>query len=191
MNIGFMKVQIYQCRILLPFLIVGFAQGMSDGAEDDFAEIKPVEVFPPRFTISSLSFDESIFGDGPVTPQQRITSQVEAKIRETVKTYNLNENQRDKLVLAASVDVKRFFTKADELREKYEESRGLPAGLNDMVSISREAMTLRIGLLGSGSYFDKVLKTNLMATSSQIAQDLKMTFDNLPADALGPDNDAP
>ena len=156
MNIGFINP-----RAILPFVIVIYAMTQSPyvGAEDDFLteeRIDDVAKQPANFAqIRVITLNDHIFAGNPDNHQKLIETEIDLKVNEICRKYDLNESQRSKLFLAACPEKRNYFRLIKVLQQKREAAQN---DLNEVIKISRQASALRQNLLERDSFVSKVLQ---------------------------------
>lgn len=141
-------------------------------APDDIEEKKPQEAVNVHFfQMDEANFDANVFQPSGNAKQAR--TQIETKFKlqldELNRACQLTEAQQQKLRLAASSDVKRFFDEVAEIRKKVNAGK---LDQNAWNNIWQEIQPLRnkqaTGLFGETSFFAKTIRKTL--TEEQIAK---------------------
>ena len=159
-----------QAIVALLFVLLGIAP--SHAAPDD--------VEPPKkqvlengqvFQMDEANFNANVFqptGD-PKQARKQLETRLKLQIEELVRVCDLNEAQQQKLKLAASSDMKRFYDEVDVVRKKVKQGN-----LNQIEwnNIWQEIQPLRtkmsVGLFGDTSFFSKAVRKTL--TRDQMAR---------------------
>lgn len=149
--------------------------GTLEAAPDDRVEAPRAEAAAAaaqgQFNIAPENFDQWVFqGSGNVAgARQRLQSQAKLQLDELTRHCGLTPLQRQKLLLAAGGDEKRFFEEVEVVRKKFLAVRQDQNAFN---AIWEEIQPLQMkqasGLFGESSLFGKTLQKIL--TSEQIAK---------------------
>ncbi|HTI52537.1 MAG TPA: hypothetical protein VL475_16350 [Planctomycetaceae bacterium] len=137
--------------------------------DDDLVNDAPADPPRRRLIVSAATFDRWLFGQNQKADlNRRQIDLLRKKIDAIDRVCQLTEVQKEKLELAGRGDCHRFFERADELRQRFEQVRKDP---DQVLALSREVQPLRslleTGPFGEGSLFAKLLKTNLTPGQSE------------------------
>jgi hypothetical protein len=163
----------HNCRTaLIACSLVLLAARLIHAAPDDVEPPKQdVQLQVQMFQMDEANFDANVFQ--PTGNAKQARSQMETKLKlqldEIHRVCELSESQKQKLKLAASSDVKRFFDEVAVLRKKV---AGGKLDQNAWNNIWQEIQPLRnrqaAGLFGDNSFFAKTVKKTL--TEEQLAK---------------------
>jgi hypothetical protein len=126
----------------------------------------PEPIMPARFNLNDAvlereNFDRWIFGEG-IDEQGRRTklqSILREKIDRVMKDRDIHGAQLQKLRLAGSGDIKRFFDRVEERRPEFEVARkNFNAGRMVLRELEPLSMEFQNGPFGDDSFFAKTLK---------------------------------
>ncbi len=141
----------------------------SQAAPDD---IEPVEkaAAEGEFNIDESNFDQWIFqGNGNAAAgKERLKARLNLQIAEIDRLCGLTSDQKQKLLLAARGDSKRFFDQVEEVRRKFLLVRNDQHAFNniwqDIQPLQRQ---ISVGLYGETSMFYKSLQRTLTTEQMQ------------------------
>lgn len=148
---------------VLVFIAVGFAVNGVLAAPDD---VEPVEkaVAEGEFNIDESNFDQWVFqGNGNASAgKERLKARLNLQVAEIDRLCGLTSEQKNKLLLAARGDTKRFFDQVEEVRKKFLAVRMDQNAFNniwqDIQPLQRQVSA---GLYGETSLFYKSLQRTL------------------------------
>ena len=108
----------------------------------------PWAVAVRRFSISHQNVDNWIFGSNKTVPAARaeFETQLQGRLTELAKKYELDAAQRRKLQLAGRGDIKRFLGEAEAIHAELGEGHGttlVTLDQQEYVQIQQRAMALR------------------------------------------------
>ena len=157
------------CLIAILFLIVGAS--VTGAAPDDVEAVKQDEqqVNVRFFQMDEQNFDANVFqpSGNPKTARTQIETRLKLQLDELHRVCGITEAQKQKLTLAASSDIKRYFDEVDKVRKKVKAGK---IDQNEWNNIWQEIQPLRnrqsAGLFGDTSFFAKTLRKTL--TEEQI-----------------------
>ena len=152
------------CSIAIVFLIVGAS--FACAAPDDVEAVKQDEqqINVQFFQMDENNFDANVFQ--PSGNAKAARTQIETKLKlqldELQRVCGITEAQKQKLTLAASSDIKRFFDDVDRIRKKVKAGK---IDQNAWNNIWQEIQPLRnkqtVGLFGDTSFFAKTVRKTL------------------------------
>jgi hypothetical protein len=149
------------------FVAAVFAIGRASAVDDVVVNpAPPGKNFEGKMILDADTVDRLIFGTDAKLGRQKIETQIAAKVREIDARYELTDDARRQLELAARADKIRFLNAVDDLRQKVGTGS---ADTKQWQQISREAALLRNQqheLFGSSSFFSKV-KKKVLATAEK------------------------
>ena len=151
-------------RTVLMFLIVTVGLTKLFAARDDEVPPPPEPNQQNHFVQVDANFDQWVFqGSGNAeASRQQIKSRLKLQIDEIDRVCKLNKDQKDKLMLAASGDAKRFFDQVDEVRKKFLANKNDQNAMGQIwQDIQPLHMKLASGLFGDKSLFGKTLRSTL------------------------------
>ncbi len=157
---------------LLLALLATFGRPVSARAQDDeVVEGVPAAVPEQQFMVAEENFDQWVFGGRGATSvnKKRFESMRDVQIEGVERTCKLTEQQKNKLKLAGSADIKRFFERVEALRKKFQLVKNDQNKFNEFWQEMQPVQAIvNRGTFGEGSYFKKTLK-NLL-TSEQVVK---------------------
>ncbi len=157
------------CFIAVVFLIV--RSSSTGAAPDDIEAVKQDEqqVNVQLFQMDEQNFDANVFqpSGNAKAARTQIETRLKLQLDELQRVCGITEAQKQKLTLAASSDIKRFFDEVDRIRKKV---KGGKLDQNEWNNIWQEIQPLRnrqtSGLFGDTSFFAKTVRKSL--TEEQI-----------------------
>jgi hypothetical protein len=146
------------------FLIAGAS--VTSAAPDDVEAVKQDEqqINVQFFQMDENNFDANVFqpSGNAKTARNQIETKLKLQLDELHRVCGITEAQKQKLTLAASSDIKRFFDEVDKVRKKV---KGGKLDQNEWNNIWQEIQPLRIrqstGLFGDTSFFAKTVRKTL------------------------------
>jgi len=159
--------QLHQCALVAGLLL---APRLVIAADDDVLDS---DALAPnqKVLVNDLTFDQWTYGTDAAAAQKGIDDEINKLVRAFVKQNQLNEDQQDKLILAARVDKQRYLREIEDLRVEFDKSR---SNLNELRQISTQANQIRsrrATLFGTNSFFMKARHKVLAGTTSPIKTD--------------------
>lgn len=137
-------------------------------ASDDWIGERPADVAIRAPRLDDELFDLWMFEGSRSRFRERLAEQLRVAVRKLDSQYGLSEAERQKLGLAGQADAWRFFERAENLRQKYRETRG---DHRKLLVVHREAVALRVDaasrLFDDRSLFAKVVRTLLAGDASR------------------------
>lgn len=160
------KVVSQRCLLVITALALAVGSVGVQAAPDDVAPPKPQlqEENGVVFQMDEANFDANVFQPSGNAQQARvlIETQLKLQIDELNEICELTAAQHDKLKLAASSDVKRFFDEVSTLRKKVVSGK---LDQNAWNNIWQEIQPLRnkqsTGLFGESSFYCKTVRKTL------------------------------
>lgn len=155
---------------LVVFAICGWPSQLR-AQDDEVVEGVPAAVPEQQFMVADENFDQWVFGGRGAAGanQKRFRSLLEVQIEGAQRTCALTDQQKNKLRLAGSADIKRFFERVEALRKKFQLVKNDQNKFNEFWQEMQPVQaTVNRGTFGEGSYFKKTLK-NLL-TLEQVAK---------------------
>ena len=153
-------------RLILTWLVL---QAQLIAAPDDTEKsAKHVEPVLRRFDINDATLESNVFTPygNAATTRKKLDIKLQLQLSELERLCKLTEAQRQKLIVAASVDIKRFFDDVESLRlecrdinNNQEKWQGVWGKINQLQT------RLSAGLFNEASFFAKTLQNSL--TESQ------------------------
>ena len=159
------------CAILGVTLWLIAGQNSAWTAPDDVEAPKVPQQANRNFFMDEANFEANLFNPHGNAKQarQRIESKLKLQLDEMHRCCNLSDAQRQKLMRAATTDVKRYFDEVDAVRKKYREGKqDQEAWQNIWQEIHPLQTKLAGGLFGSESFFAKTVRNTL--TEDQFAK---------------------
>ncbi len=158
-----MSLNSYRTRFfLLAGLIVLRPVGAWSAPDD--VEAAPVRPQANPFFINDAQFEANLFQPSGDAKQAKILLETRLKLQldELRRICGLTDEQSQKLKLAASFDVKRFFDEVDAVRRKYQKSKHDQNAWNQIwQEIHPLQLKMATGLFGESSFFGKSIRKTL------------------------------
>ncbi len=109
------------------------------------------------------NIDNWVYGndDGANSAQETLESRLQMKTGPLARTFNLSDNQKQKLLLAGRGDIRRFLGRVEQLKSRYHRNR---LTVDDWRVVRQESLHLRAslsGLFAGDSLFAKTLSSVL------------------------------
>lgn len=117
-----------------------------------------------QFVMNDENFEANVFQPSGNARQARISieNKLKLQLNEINRICQLDESQIQKLKLAASVDVKRFFDDVDVVRKKFKSGKHDQAAWNQVWQEIHPLQTkMAAGLFGEASFFFKSIRKTL------------------------------
>lgn len=160
-------------RLAYPLLLAAVLGGLgvvrAQEADDDDAPEVPAAAAGPfavrhHFMVSDQNFEMGVYGNLRTTAAARAQFGQAFSLRtdEIEKACGLTGTQKDKLLLAARGDMKRFFDRVEERRQAFQLAKTDQVKYQEFhQSLTPLRQTLAKGLFGEGSLFSKTVRSTL------------------------------
>ncbi len=149
------------------------ARAQDDGEEGEEAPNPAPVVRMPAFVINDAQFDQWVYGNMGLAnagaARGRLDSLLTLNVEDLERTCGLTPVQKKKLLLAGRGDIKRFFDRIEEMRERFTKGQN---DQNQFARLWQEVQPLRnayhAGFFGEESIYAKTLRATL--TPEQVAK---------------------
>jgi len=153
-----------QLRICMAMVVVLLGTLSAAAAPDDVEPPAVQNQAVNHFFMNDDNFEANVFQPSGNAKQARI--QIETKLKLQLNELNriceLNDAQKQKLKLAASSDMKRFFDEVESVRKKFKAGKQDQNAWNEVwQEISPLQMKMATGLFGDTSFFCKTIRKTL------------------------------
>jgi len=153
-----------QLRFGLAALIVLFGPLCAGAAPDDVEAVPIQNPVNNNFFMNDDNFEANVFQPSGNAKQARIHIETKLKLQlnELNRICELNDAQKQKLKLAASSDMKRFFDEVEVVRKKFKAGKQDQNAWNQVwQEISPLQAKMAAGLFGDTSFFCKTIRKTL------------------------------
>ncbi len=151
--------------LVLAAVLSGLGVVRAQDADDDEPEAAPAPaVVRQHFMVSDQSFESGVFGSLRTAAAARAQFGQSFSLRadEIEHACGLNETQKEKLLLAARGDMKRFFDRVEEKRKEFQLARTDPHKYQEFFQgLAPIRQAIAKGLFGDGSLFSKTIRSTL------------------------------
>ena len=158
----------------LKLLFAFFLLPISAVAAPDDVEVAPVppnQIINRGFVMDDNQFDANVFQPSGNAKQARtqIETRLKLQMDELHRACALDDTQKQKLKLAGTSDIKRFFEEVDVVRKKFKDSKhDQNAWQNIWQELQPLQMKMQRGLFNDSSFFAKTIRKSL--TPDQLAK---------------------
>ncbi len=154
----------HRSRSIWMSLVLLLGQTQLQAAPDDVEALPAKNPANNQFFMNEANLDANIFNPHGNAKQARARLEYKLKLQleELQRVCDLNEGQRQKLTLAASSDLKKFFDETEAVRQKYRTGKqDQQAWQQIWQDIQPLQMKMSSGLFGEASFFSKTLYKTL------------------------------